>query len=208
MEQQGASVVVARAAFEAMGHKLEVDFYPWKRAVYLAKNGEYDGYFPEYYAEELKESFILSEPMGSGPLGLAELKNKSIQWNSLEDLKRFTIGTVSGYVNTAEFDAMVSRKELKVSEASDDIKNLLKLSSGRMDAAVVDKNVLNYLLASDPKLKAKAASLQFNSNLLEDKKLYICFTKDAKGEKWAAILKEGLTKINVEEIMKNYLDSL
>jgi len=111
-------------------------------------------------------------------------------------------------VNTTEFDQMVASKAIKASEASDDVKNLLKLSSGRSDLAVVDKNVLSYLLASDPKLKAKAGDIQFNASLLEDKQLYVCFKKGAKGEKWANILNEGLKKIDVQAIMDNYLNSL
>lgn len=208
MSEQGASVAVAKAAFKAMGHDLVVEFYPWKRAVHLAKEGKFDGYFPEYYSEELKADFVLSEPLGSGPLGFAELKAKPVTWSSLDDLKKYTIGVVSGYVNTTDFDSRVANKSIKASEASDDVKNLLKLSSGRSDLAVVDKNVMSYLLASDPKLKAQAGKIQFNTNLLEDKQLYVCFKKGPRGEKLAGILNEGLKKIDVQGIMKNYLDSL
>ncbi|GLQ31108.1 substrate-binding periplasmic protein [Litoribrevibacter albus] len=208
MKEQGASVAVAKAAFKAMGHELVVEFYPWKRAVHLAKEGQFDGYFPEYYSEELKQDFVLSEPMGSGPLGFAELTSKPISWSTLEDLKKFKVGVVSGYVNTTDFDKMVAEKAIKASEASDDVKNLLKLSTGRTELAVVDQNVLSYLLASDPKLKAQAGKIQFNSTLLEDKQLYVCFKKGARGEKLAGILNEGLKKIDVAAIMKGYLESL
>ena len=88
MRNQGASVAVAKAAFKAVGIDLLVDFYPWKRAVNLAKSQpHYDGYFPEYYSNALKQDFILSEPIGSSPLGFAELKNQPIKWETLSDLK-------------------------------------------------------------------------------------------------------------------------
>ncbi|WP_020408536.1 substrate-binding periplasmic protein [Hahella ganghwensis] len=206
LKDSGASVAVAKAAFEAMGHTLVVEFYPWKRAVNLAKDDPgYDGYFPEYYAEELKQDFILSEPMGSGPLGFAELKSKPVTWNSLDDLKKYRVGVVSGYVNTADFDGMVAQGQIKASEATDDSKNLLKLAAGRVDLAVVDKNVLSYLMTADPQLKSVASKLQFNSQLLEDKSLYICFKKGPRGEKLAKDFNEGLGKIDVNAIMSNYL---
>jgi polar amino acid transport system substrate-binding protein len=208
MKEQGASVAVAKAAFEAMGHQLVVEFYPWKRAVHLAKEGKFDGYFPEYYSEELKQDFVLSDPMGSGPLGFAESSSKPISWSTLDDLRKYKVGVVSGYVNTTEFDKMVAEKAIKASEASDDVKNLMKLSSGRTDLAVVDKNVLSYLLASDPKLKTQAGKIQFNATLLEDKQLYVCFKKGPRGEKLAGILNEGLKKIDVNAIMQDYLNSL
>jgi len=206
LKEKGASVAVAKAAFAAAGHELVVEFYPWKRAVYLAKeDAGYDGYFPEYFSEELKKEFILSNPMGSGPLGFAELKSNSITWNDLNDLKKYRVGVVSGYVNTAAFDSMVAKGQLKVSAASDDIKNLLKLASGRSDLAVIDKNVLSFILSSDAKLKSVASTIQFNSHLLEDKQLYICFKKGSRGEKISKAFNEGLGKIDVNAIMKSHL---
>ena len=73
LPEQGASIIIAKAAFMAMGYHLTVDFYPWQRAVYKAKEGkDYIGYFPEYYAESIESEFIFSEPMGTSPLGFAE----------------------------------------------------------------------------------------------------------------------------------------
>ncbi|WP_230425637.1 hypothetical protein [Spartinivicinus ruber] len=65
LKQQGASVAVAKAVFKAAGYDLVVEFYPWKRAVDLAKDDpKYAGYFPEYYAAELAQNFTFSEPIG------------------------------------------------------------------------------------------------------------------------------------------------
>ena len=36
LTEQGASIAVVRAALKVMGHELDVDFYPWSRAVKLA----------------------------------------------------------------------------------------------------------------------------------------------------------------------------
>ena len=206
LKEQGASVAVAKAAFAAMGHELKVEFYPWRRAVALAKDDPgYDGYFPEYYAEELKAEFVLSAPIGNGPLGFAQRIDKPITWNTLDDLAKYTIGTVSGYVNTTEFDARVADKRLRADEASDDARNLLKLAGGRVDLAVVDQNVLGYLLATDKALASAKDKLNFNERLLEDKELFICFKKGERGEKLAAILAEGLRKIDVQAIMQQHL---
>lgn len=50
LPNQGASIAVAKAAFAAMGYQLEVEFYPWSRAVALAtRDKKYAGYFPEYW---------------------------------------------------------------------------------------------------------------------------------------------------------------
>jgi polar amino acid transport system substrate-binding protein len=207
LSEQGASVAVAKAAFKAMGYELQVSFYPWSRAIALAKDSssQYAGYFPDYFSEEQAKDFIYSEPMGSSPLGFAERKDKSINWSSLSDLKPYTIGIVQDYINTTEFDAMVADKSLKTSVTTSDTKNLLKLVNGRLDLAVIDKNVMNYLLKMEKALSSKASSAQFNQTLLENKKLFICFKKNIQGEKLAKIYNEGLKKIDIAKIMKQYL---
>jgi len=207
LAQQGASVAVAKAAFKAMGYDLQVSFFPWSRAVALAKDGKsnFSGYFPEYYSDDTAKDFIYSEAMGSGPLGFAERKDNSIVWSDLNDLKAYKIGVVQDYINTTDFDAMVASKALKTSSTTSDTKNLLKMVNGRLDLAVVDKNVMNYLFKTDKGLAKKSANAQFNSTLLEDKKLFICFKKNAKGEELAKIYNEGLKKIDITTIMNKHL---
>jgi polar amino acid transport system substrate-binding protein len=207
LKDQGASVAVAKAAFAAMGYDLVVEFYPWKRAVDLAKSDQqYDGYFPEYYADELKEDFVLSEPMGSGPLGFAELKTAPVAWSTLDDVAAKTIGVVSGYVNTAEFDARMEKGTLKTSATGSDLANLQKLNGKRVDLAVIDQHVLSYLLNTAPELAGVKNDIQFNPTILEDKKLYICFKKGNRGEELAKIFNQGIQKIDVNAIMANHLN--
>jgi len=205
LPEQGMSALVAKKAFAAMGYKLEISFYPWQRAVNMAKaDSAYMGYFPEYYSKDTEKAFVFSESMGISPLGFAENKSKPIVWNSLEDLKNMAIGTVSGYVNTEAFDQMAISGELSVKPVVSDDKNLLKLGGKRIDLAVIDKNVMVYLLKNEKSLASVSGQLAFNSKLLEEKGLYICFKKTAEGEKLAKIYNEGLKKIDVEGIMKSY----
>ncbi|MGL4710998.1 MAG: ABC transporter, partial [Shewanella sp.] len=108
LAQQGASIAVARAALNVMGHQLKVDFYPWSRAVKLATmpNSDYQGYFPEYYFES--ETFIFSKTIGDSPLGLVEKRSHPVSWNYVEDLNRYTLGVVKDYVNTQALDRMIT----------------------------------------------------------------------------------------------------
>ena len=204
LPSQGASVAVAKAAFEAMGHTLVVEFYPWSRAVALAKDSsKYAGYFPEYYYDS--DEFIFSDPMGQGPLGFVEAKAKPITWNTLKDLTPYTIGVVQDYVNTEELDNMIAAGELKSSAVTSDSQNILKVASGRVNLAVIDSNVLKYLLTNDPKLKSTTDKVQMNGKLLVEKDLFVAFKNDANGSKWQSILNEGLKKIDVQAIMSQYI---
>ncbi len=206
LKDQGASIAVAKAAFKAMGYDLQVDFYPWSRAVNLAESedNKYAGYFPEYYSADIAKNFIFSEPMGNGPLGFVENVSKPVTWNHLKDLSSYSIGVVQDYVNTQEFDEKVASGEIKAQTVISDKNNMLKVAHGRIDLAVVDKNVMAYLFATDNQLQPLKDNVQFNRTLLEDKKLYICFKKSQS--EVAKIFNEGVKKINVTEIMNQYLN--
>lgn len=191
LSQQGVTTERVKALLAKAGHNLNVRFMPWQRAVDTARNDPaFVGYFPEYL--DPASPCLFSDPIGNGPLGLAERKDKPLKWAVLDDLKPFRVGVVSGYVNTAEFDAQVAAGQLKVDPASSDEQNLLKLANGRVDAAVVDKNVLEYLLVNSPKLKEVAGQLQFNGQLLEDKTLHVCFTNSEAGKQARDIFNAAL----------------
>ena len=209
LPQQGASVAVASAAFKAMGYKLVVEFLPWSRAVNEAKSptSQYMGYFPEYYSQEVAKEFTYSQPMGSGPLGFVEQAGKAITWNALSDLKGKRIGVVQDYVNTTEFDSLVASGGLKVSAVVSDSKNLRKIINNRLDVAVIDKNVMTYLFKHDKSLKGEESKAHFQEKLLEDKELFICFKKNKMGQQMADIYNQGLTKIDVNGIMKKFLNA-
>ena len=209
LPQQGASVAVASAAFKAMGYKLVVEFLPWSRAVNEAKNpsSQYMGYFPEYYSNDVAKEFTYSQPMGSGPLGFVEQTGKPVKWNVLTDLKGKRIGVVQDYVNTEAFDGLVASGKLRVSAVVSDSKNLRKIINNRLDVAVIDRNVMDYLFKHDKSLKGEEGKAHFQDKLLEDKKLYICFKKNKMGQQMADIYNQGLKKIDIEAIMKKFLSA-
>ncbi len=203
--EQGLSSYIAKEAFRAVDYNATVEFFPWMRAVNLAKAGvKYSGYFPEYYSKEGESDFYFSDPIGIGPLGFVERKDSHVEWNALSDLKDETIGTVRGYVNTVEFDAMVAGGDIKVDLSNDDLTNLKKVLNGRIKLAVIDKLVMEYLIDSNADLKVKKDEFQFNSKLLEEKKLYICFAKNAEGKTMLDIFNRGLKLVDIDKLTKEY----
>lgn len=204
---QGVSVEVARQAFKAMGYELKVDFFPWSRTVKLASdtNSKYSGYFPEYFSEEGANTFIFSEPMGTGPLGFMENSAKRITWNTLNDLARYRIGVVQDYVNTPDFDAKVADGSLKAIAVTSDKQNVLKVGTGRIDLAVIDSNVLSHMLNRDKSLAKVKSKVVMNNKLLVNKQLHIAFKRTPEGKKLAEIFNQGLKKIDVDAIMKTGL---
>ncbi len=202
----GASAKVVREALTSAGMDLQVRFFPWQRAVQTAQqDANFIGYFPEYHAESIEVDFLFSDPIGTSPLGFIENTDKPVTWAALNDLKPHTIGVVSGYVNTAEFDAMMESGQLKTDPVTDDATNIRKVAAGRIDLAVMDRNVFLYLLRTDPELRNLEGKLRFNDRLLEIKKLYVCLRKSPEGETALNKLNEGLAKIDVDGTQNGYI---
>jgi len=127
---QGATTAVVKAAFAAAGYAVDVDFYPWARAIHLSESeNNYAGIFPVYYSAERMQRLNCSNPIGHGPLGFAERDGARVTWSTLNDLARYKIGVVRNYVNTQAFDDLVAAQRINVDLASNDAQNLQKLTN-------------------------------------------------------------------------------
>ncbi|MEW9897866.1 transporter substrate-binding domain-containing protein [Chitinivorax sp. PXF-14] len=207
LKEGGVLTQVLREAFKSVGYRLEVSYYPWSRAVAVAKRDpSFSGYFPEYYAKHIESHFIFSPPIGSGPLGFAERRSRPVSWRKLDDLTPYRIGVVHDYVNTEAFDKLVAEQTLRADPATSDVQNLLKLAAGRLDLAVVDRHVMNYWLKHAPELEPYQDALQFNARLLENKQLFVCFRKDEQGQRMAKLLAQGLARIDAPRLVASQLD--
>ncbi|WGK82507.1 transporter substrate-binding domain-containing protein [Vibrio aestuarianus] len=199
LKENGFSVAVARAAFDIMGYELEVDFNPWSRTVAsVAKKDLYIGYFPEYFFET--DSFVFSEPIGTGPLGFVEAIAKPILWQSLQDLTDYRLGVVQGYKNTAELDELIEKGEVDWEAEIDDRHNIYKVAKGRLDLAVIDVNVFKYLVATDARADILKSRVKMNERLLLDAELFVAFKNTEQGRKWRGVFNEGLKQVDIDAI--------
>jgi polar amino acid transport system substrate-binding protein len=89
--------------------------------------------------------------------------------------------------------------------AMDDAANIRKVGVGRIDAAVIDTNVFNYLLKNDPSLAFVKSKVRMNPRLLEAKSLHVAFTNSDYGRKMAAVFAEGLKKVDVKTMQASLI---
>lgn len=182
-EPQGGSITaVVRQALAAEGIDAQIGFFGWNRVRPLMDTSkEYAGRFPDYYSEERARSCHYSNIIGKSPLGLAELRVRPVHWNSVADLASYRIGTVRSYVNSPEFDQLVGDGKIRVVQSADDEENMANLVEGKVDAALIDRNVYAYLLKKNPRFKGEELRLRLNEKTLMVHRLYVCFSKDEKG---------------------------
>lgn len=207
LANKGVFIAAITQALEKEGWKVEVTEMPWKRAVDTAvSDSSYAGILPVYLTDVAGlKGFFASAKVMESPLGLVERKDAPLGWQTLADLGKTTIGTVLGYTNTTDFDAAVAAGKIKVETAPDDLSNIKKVGAGRIKAAVIDRTVLNYLLAHDPSAAAYKDKLQFDAKPLENKGIFIALRDNALGHAVNDALVAGVKSVNIDDLMKQTL---
>lgn len=201
MPKQGYVAQIIRESFSREGMDVNFNFWPWARTKDMAKRGMVEAYGPEYYAKKLENKFYISDPFPGGPAGLFCLKKDDISYDSLQDLKKYNIGVVRGYVNEKEFDAA---SYLKKDPAKDDLTNIKKLFAERVDLIFCDKYVGKWLAKQngyDPeKMKFIKPMVQHN--------LYLCFPKQVQGsQNNLNAFNSGLQKIKADGTLETTINS-
>ncbi len=146
--------------------------------------------------------------MGTSTLGLAYLKEKPIQWQSLPQLTGLTFGVVFGYSNGEEFDAMVKQGKLKVDTSPNDVLNIRKLLASRVSAIAIDKSVLRYLLLTDADFIKQREKIVFDDHVLAELTLHVCFQPTARGLIMQQAFDASLKSIDVHKIENAFFQEL
>jgi polar amino acid transport system substrate-binding protein len=194
---RGLSSMIVRKALKAEGITFLPIFYPWRRVTSsFNTDPTIIGYYPEYRTPELQDRYLFSDPIGHSPLGFAYVVGTNFDWEAFDVLQYFELGVVAGYVNEQHFDDMVQRDELSVVEANDDLTLIRLLIAGRIDAAVIDQQVMHYLIGTQPDLRKHAGQLIFHPHHLDNKSLHVVFPRTAEGKRALEALNHGLKRFN------------
>jgi len=214
LPDQGYTAELIREAFRDQGWDVKIEFYPWARALHLARTGAVDGLMPEYVHRSRKSEFRSSFPFRGGPLVLYKRQGEIARFTAdpatdtdraLSTIKGKRFGVVRGYLNTPAFDAATY---LKKEEANDDATNLRKLVYKRIDFAVIDQRVAEYIIRTQyPDYVNKLEPMQ---PPLAENPLYIAFSlKSARHEQAMTAFNRGLTNMQkdgrLEALYKKYI---
>ncbi|MCF8490635.1 MAG: ABC transporter substrate-binding protein [Rhodospirillum sp.] len=196
LPEGGTSTEIVRRSLKIAGLATAVSFLPWRRAVDMTKMGYVDAVFPVYGAND--RNCVLSHPFQASILGFVERVEAPVFWKTMDDLTHRTIGVVKGYLNGKTFDGAVAQGKLTVESVLTDVMNLRKVEAGRLDLAVIDRDLLDFLLNDNPETKDLAGQLRFNARALEVKSLYACFHDSKRGNLLRQAFNEGLAVIKVQ----------
>ncbi len=147
LQYHGIISRIVTEAFASEGITVEYGFYPWKRSLMYAKDGDWDGSIGWAQGrEDLLPDFYFSSPTNSIPKALFSLKEKPVIWNLTEDLKGKQIGVTASYFYGEPFERARQSGIFSVQEVTADEQNLKKLLGGRFDAFAMEIDTALYLM--------------------------------------------------------------
>lgn len=139
----GPVAEITKEAFRQVGYDVAIVFLPWKRALFMAKEGYYDGLLGAYYSEERSHHFSYTNKLTEAEVVLVSQKGKHITYKSLDDLKPYLIGVLRGGTVTQEFDTATYLTKVELTDHEQAIQMLI---ANRVDLVVLGKyHLLQYL---------------------------------------------------------------
>jgi len=183
----GPNTDAVRAILQRAGVDVEIQVFPWNRAIKLAADDpDWVGVYPEYYSEDIDaekngDRCLFSKSFGVSPVGFLKRRDGKFTWSSHEDLKRYVVGVVRGYVNEDRLDHMIAAGEIPAELAENDTQNILKVAAQRTDAIVIDRLVFEYLKSHSEAVAQVADELEFHDRLLVEHGLFVCFENSPAG---------------------------
>jgi polar amino acid transport system substrate-binding protein len=147
LPEYGAVTELVSAVCKAAGIKPEYEFYPWKRAEKMTKDGEVFAVFPKIVTKERKEIFDFSDILFHGanyfvyynknPRTLAPVK-----YEKIEDIRGYKVGIIFGFI----FEKELSNAGIKFETAYEIENSIRKLAAGRIDFYLDEQAATYYVI--------------------------------------------------------------
>ena len=180
---QGIALDIVRRAFAFAGSSVSYTFKPWTRSLEEARAGQWDG--TAYWGKNPSRDvgFLISDNVLTEQWVFLYRQRAdtapAFDWGTLNDLKGQRIAAVQSYTYTPEFWDLYKAGSLRLEIGQDDLGNLRRLVAGRVDLAVIERNVACYLMnahfkpaeVADLRAHPKLLTNQFTTHLMLSEKL-------------------------------------
>lgn len=192
---KGLNIDIIKAAFSAVDYQVNVEFLPFGRALQYAKQGTVDG-IALWYSEHRTQWLQFSEPFTNSELVFYKRKSLKVNYRTLSDITPFIVGTVQKYAYPENF---TNNSKIKKDQVLSDEKNIKKLILGRIDVALIDKRMAQYILRKN---HPKQQHLFDSAGTLKNKNYYLAISKNTGNyKKKLEAFNLGLAKIKDNGIL-------
>lgn len=196
-------------AFRRQGIDVTFEYYLWARSYEQARQGLHNAASYWICSEERQRDFFCSDPVAEEDIVFFHQKTTPLDdWNSLDDLRLYSIGATIGYTYTKEFWAAAESGMLRVSTVPEDEQNFNMLALNRIDLCLMGP-VAGLTLLRQKFPKAIRESITYNPKPLATTRLSLLFPKVHKDSvRLMLMFNEGLKQIRAEGIYDRYMADL
>ncbi len=195
LKHYGVGSRIVSEAFALEGIKVEYGFFPWKRSLILAKEGEWDGAVGWEMSSGKEPDFFASNQVWESPWVFFHLKSYPFDWKTFDDLKNVSIGGTLGYMYTPGFLEAEHSGKIKVERTRADTLNFKKLSAGRIDIFPQSIDVGYFQLRSLFDQKTVALFTHHNTPLGKHAEHLLLSRKHDRNKQMIEIFNNGLKKL-------------
>ncbi|MDE1462746.1 substrate-binding periplasmic protein [Spartinivicinus poritis] len=146
LKHYGFASHIITLAFAEEGMSVKYDFLPWKRGMYMAKQGKLDGTAVWRKKDEFQKYFYYSEPIFETETVFFHLKSLTFHWKKFSDLKGLVIGGTIGYGYNKDYDLAEKSNQYSIKRVISDEINFHKLILSRIDIFPITKEVGYHIL--------------------------------------------------------------
>ena len=171
VDKPGFDIDLLRAVFNLSNQELKTVFFPWKRALVVAKSGELDGLCSCSFTKEREDDFYFTDEIGRNSIGFYSLTK--IPFTKLSELNNMKVGVVRGY--SLEDD--LKKNKIDFIASSNELNLLKMLEKKRIDAIYSFKVVISELL------KTNSFHDKFIYTETSSAPYFTCFSKKSKRSK-------------------------
>ncbi len=186
---------IVTEAFKLVGVEVEYGFFPWSRAMKLAREGTWDGTAVWGTNEERRQQFHFTNAVVPTTYVFFHLKTTAFDWDDYDDLGDLKVGGTVAYSYSEAFEAAEAAGVFRTIRGRSDEVGLKNLLKGRIDV-FPGEVMVTYEQIRDTFTEQEAALFTHHAKPIVDKPLFVLLNKDVPGnEHMRDLFNEGLKQL-------------
>ena len=186
---------IVTEAFELVGVEVEYGFFPWSRAMKLAREGMWDGTAVWGTSEKRLQQFHFTDAVVPTTYVFFHLKTTAFDWDDYDDLSDLKVGGTVEYNYSNAFEAAEAAGVFRTIRGRSDEVSLKNLLKGRIDV-FPGEVMVTYEQIRDTFSEQEAALFTHHAKPIVDKPLFVLLNKDVPGnEHMRDLFNEGLRQL-------------
>jgi len=177
LKKHGVTSHIVQEAFALENIQVKYEWYPWKRALHLARVGELNASIGWSKTKKREKDFLFSDIIINGNAVFFYLKSQTFDWSEFDDLKDIRIGSILDYQYGTKMQEIKNLEGTDVFEVVDEKKLFEMLLKGRFHVVIMNLDV-GYGILNKYFSKKEVSSITYHKKAFHNEKLRLLFSNE------------------------------